>query len=156
MHIPRRLGCTLALFAVVGVGVSCATGEANDPDHATTPARPQAPATSVDSTTERVQLEVGQTLAIEFGTINYSIGDSWSIATDPDPAVLQELLQEVETPEDVSQQPPMPGADTTLTMRFVAVGTGQTTIEFQYSYRGRQQDTRDGSPGGRTMAIVVR
>ena len=94
----------------------------------------------VEPTAGSVELEVGQTLVVDFGEINESVGDAWALAVEPDPAVLAvgAVASEYHGEEG------MTGAPTTLTHSFEAVGRGETAIEFQFSYRG-STDTADTS-----------
>lgn len=148
-------------MALVVSAVVCGCGVRVDGDSiATSPATTTAvESVTVPSTAGSVQLGVGQGLAVQFGTINYSVGDQWAVVSDPDPDVVRPLLAQDEPRRgDVppSEEEPMPpGSSTTLTMRFVAIAPGHTTVSFQYSYRGTAQDPGDGSPGRRTIAITV-
>lgn len=114
-----------------------------------------------DGTLEQLfqRLGVGQTLAVAFGNINYSIGDQWAVVSDPDPNVVRPLFAQIEparadTPI-VDEEPMPPGSSATLTMRFVALAPGHTAVWFQYSYRGTPQDLDDGFAGTRTIAVTV-
>lgn len=107
---------------------------------------------SVPSTVGEVHLDVGDTLAVEFGTVNYSVGDQWRVADDPDPEVLTQLLADGSGGE---QEPAPPGSAIELTMRFVAVAPGSTSIAFEYSYRGGAGTPPDSGPRRRTVTVTV-
>lgn len=86
-------------------------------------------------------LAVGETLVVDFGEINSSIGDGWALTTRPDAGVLSKGEEEY---EDLAEGDEV-GAGANLAYRFEAVGPGTTTIGFTYSYRGTE-----GDPEGRT------
>jgi hypothetical protein len=74
------------------------------------------------------RLVVGELLRVDMGRVNTSIGDSWSLVTRPDPAVLTQKEQQYD-PVTCT------GCDQGLKWTFSAVGAGTTTIVFQYCYR---------------------
>lgn len=98
------------------------------------------PSTTVSADVDEVEVPAGQTLVIDLGEINTSVGDDWRITTAPDPAVLTEGELRAETVGDESET----GNPTLLGYAFDAVAPGTTTIGFTYSYRGE-----DGDPQGR-------
>lgn len=106
---------------------------------------------TVRYTAEAVTIGVGDTLVVDFGRINSSIGDSWELTQPPDEAVLSE--------DDVEYKELNPGADggyTELAYTFVGESAGTTTIGFTYSYRGNVGDeegrTQDPTP---TIEVTV-
>lgn len=98
------------------------------------------PSTSVSYTVDEITVPAGQTLVIDLGQINASVGDDWRLTTAPDPAVLTEGELRAETVGDETAT----GNPTELAYAFDAVAPGTTTIGFTYSYRGE-----DGDPHGR-------
>lgn len=123
------------ILAAGGIGGCTSASSASTQSQSKTPSPSQSPSPSgevvVDYTTEAVKLEVGTTLVINFGEINSSIGDSWELAVKPDGGVLGDGVANCEFEGES-----MPGAPCALTYAFGAVGAGETTIEFQYAYRG--------------------
>lgn len=95
----------------------------------------------VEYTDATATLAVGETLVVDFGEINSSIGDGWALTTRPDADVLSKGEEEYESLAEGDEV----GAGANLTYRFEAVGPGTTTIGFTYSYRGTE-----GDPEGRT------
>ena len=76
----------------------------------------------------------GETLRIDFGSINPSVGDSWYLVGEPDSAVLTEIGSETDFECDE------PGCGGELTWDFEAVGQGETTLVFQYCFRSGPED----------------
>lgn len=96
---------------------------------------------TVPYTTSEVTLEVGETLVVDFGEVNPSIGDSWELTTRPD----ADVLSKGEAVHDDGGEELPPGSGQPLAWEFTAEGPGTTTIGFTYSYRGDE-----GDPEGRT------
>ncbi|KKI22689.1 MULTISPECIES: protease inhibitor I42 family protein [unclassified Leucobacter] len=82
--------------------------------------------------TDSVTVPVGETLAVEFGTINTSVGDQWEITERPDPKVL--ALDERKPTHSSTKEPV--GAPHEFAYRFVAREKGTTTVGFEYRFRG--------------------
>jgi predicted secreted protein len=78
-----------------------------------------------------VQVARGDTLLVDLGRYNASIGDSWHLIEPPDPAVLSEGDQEYDADCDA------PGCGGRLTWRYLARGPGTTTLGFRYCYRSK-------------------
>lgn len=94
---------------------------------------------TVDYTESAVTLSSGETLVVDFGFINPSVGDEWIITTEPDPAVLEEGKSSFR-----SEQPdPPPGSGGELSYRFAPAGSGTTTIAFEYRFRGEIPEDPD-------------
>jgi predicted secreted protein len=74
-------------------------------------------------------LAVGETLRVDLGAVNQSIGDSWYLTGRPDPAVL------VESGRDFDADCEEPGCGGRLTWSFNPTGPGTTVVVFQYCYR---------------------
>lgn len=141
---------TLLVLASVVAGALMGCAEATTVSG--TPVGPSTARVSVPSTVGDVRLAVGDTLAVEFGIVNLSVGDQWRVAEDPDPEVLAEMLADG---AGADQEPPPPGSATRLTMRFVAVAPGSTSLTFQYSHRGGPGSPPDSGPSRRTVTVTV-
>jgi predicted secreted protein len=98
------------------------------------------PSTTISYTVDEIAVPAGQTIVLDLGEINTSVGDDWRLTTTPDPAVLTEGELRAETVGDDDET----GNPTRLSYAFEAVAPGTTTIGFTYSYRGE-----DGDPEGR-------
>jgi len=92
--------------------------------------------TTVSATTETTTVAVGGTLVVDLGTINTSVGDAWTVAVEPDPAVLGPG-RATTTPQGKEGET---GGYSALTYSFEAVAPGRTTIELQYAFRGSTVD----------------
>jgi predicted secreted protein len=91
---------------------------------------------TVPYTADEATLAVGETLVVDFGDVNPSIGDSWELTTRPDEDVLSKGEEVV---LDADEETP-PGAPSHVVYEFRAKGKGTTTIGFTYSYRGTPGD----------------
>lgn len=103
---------------------------------------------TVDYTDTSVSLSPGETLVVDFGFINPSIGDEWIITAQPDATVLEEGRSSF----DSGQPDPPPGSGGELVYRFAPVGSGTTTISFEYRYRGEIPEDPDDQ---KTAEITV-
>lgn len=93
----------------------------------------------VDHTASTVTVAVGETLVVDFGMINPSVGDEWKLVTAPDPAVLGEGESDF-----TSDGPdPAPGSPGQLVYRFSALAEGTTVISFEYLFRGSMPEELD-------------
>lgn len=97
---------------------------------------------SVAASAGQVTLADGERLRVDLGAYNSSIGDSWQLTAPPDPAVLADHGEHLDS--DCAEG--MVGCGGTLSWRFAAAGPGRTTIEFTYCYRSRVPDC-DPGPG---------
>jgi predicted secreted protein len=102
-----------------------------------------------------VTVQKGETLAVELGGVNASIGDSWYLVSSGDRAVLGEPERKYDSdcPKDAA------GCGGTLSYEFKAVGVGQTELVFRYCYRSGL-DKCDPGPGRgpatpRTIRVTV-
>jgi hypothetical protein len=95
---------------------------------------------AVSSGTAR--LAVGETLRVDFGELNESVGDSWYVVGAPDPAVLAERERDYDLECD------NPGCGGHLWWTFAATGPGTTTVVFRYCYRSRPDDECAPAPTG--------
>jgi predicted secreted protein len=88
----------------------------------------------VDLTAGSVQIAAGETLRVDLGQVNASIGDSWYLVGTPDSAVLSEGEKDYDTDCDA------PGCGGRLAWVFTARGPGETTLVFRYCYRSSLSD----------------
>ncbi|MDQ0645274.1 hypothetical protein [Microbacterium murale] len=109
-----------------------------------------AASTTVDHTAEQVTISSGETLIVDFGTINTSVGDEWVIITDPDPAVLGPGEGEFDYLDDEGSV----GGPSSFSYSFSAVGNGTTVIEFEYRFRGTVPDDPDDQ-GSAKIEVTV-
>lgn len=129
-----RTTAVLMVLGVVMLGVSgCAASE-----------------TSVGYTTKKATISSGETLVVDFGEINSSVGDGWVIVEEPDPAVLG--AGEAES-EYLGEEGSV-GGPSTFSYRFPAVGVGETVIEFEYQFRGEvPEDPADQKSSQITVTV---
>lgn len=135
MRSMRRGAAVLAAVAAVGMLLTACIGPGEK---------------TVDYTDGAVTVSAGQTLVVDFGGINPSVGDDWVITTEPDPAVLGEGDSEFtsDAPEG------MTGAPGELSYRFPAVGAGTTVIAFEYRFRGEvPEDAHDRKTSEITVTV---
>lgn len=85
----------------------------------------------VDVSAGSARLGAGETLRVDIGDVNPSIGDSWHLVTPPDSAVLAEKEQ------DYDPECEETGCGSRLRWIFTAVKPGETTMVFRYCYRSR-------------------
>lgn len=93
---------------------------------------------------------VGETLRVDFGEVNPSVGDNWFLVGEPDAAVLTEVGSETEEVSDCDGT----GCPAELTWDFEAVGEGETTLVFQYCFRTGPEDCMGDSNDGPAPAPV--
>jgi len=77
--------------------------------------------------TQPIRAQPGEQFAVAFES-NPSTGYSWSITSEPDPAVLTLVDTQQEQPAT-----PRPGAPGMTCYVFAAVGAGATNVEFAYA-----------------------
>ena len=89
-----------------------------------------------------VTVRKGTWLRVNFGTVNTSVGDMWTIVTAPDSRVLRDRGTDHETSKDCggSADEGWSGCDQTLHWQFESIGPGRTSVRFQYCYRSRPPD----------------
>jgi predicted secreted protein len=106
--------------------------------------------TTVSHDAGTATVAVGETLRVDFGEVNPSVGDNWFLVGEPDSAV----LTEIGTATD-----PVSGCDETgcgveLAWDFEAAGEGETTLVFQYCFRTGPDDCVGDSSDGPAPAPV--
>ncbi|WP_081913341.1 protease inhibitor I42 family protein [Glycomyces sp. NRRL B-16210] len=89
------------------------------------------PDSTVPLDAESASVSAGETLRIDFGKVNPSVGDSWYLVEEPDAAVLTEVGRETRDDPDCDGD----GCGIELAWDFEAVGPGETTLVFQYCFR---------------------
>lgn len=104
-----------------------------------------------------VSVDEGETLRVDFGEFNGSVGEAWYLAEVPDGTVLKAL--------DTSSEPVDPDADEDevggsvyLSWDFEAVGAGETSLVFQYCMRSSLEECvgdLDGAPAPDPVELVV-
>lgn len=104
--------------------------------------------TRVDADEPTAVVKVGEEVVLDLGEVNSSVGTEWVLVEEPDPAVLGG--EEVDFESD--QPNPPPGSSSNMTVTFDAVGAGETTLTYEYRFRG--EATNDRSP--LTFTITVR
>jgi predicted secreted protein len=116
LALVRRVRAMLAAAAVVAVAV-VATGCGGDNGM------------GVPVGAGSASIGKGDTLRVDLGKANPSIGDSWHLVTPPDPAVLSDQGDEFDADCDD------PGCDGRIRWTFLATGPGTTSLVFRYCYR---------------------
>jgi predicted secreted protein len=81
-----------------------------------------------------VTVPAGETLLVDFGDVNNSIGDDWFLIGPADPAVLSDEGDQYDSECDQA------GCGAHMWWRFGAVAAGTTEVTFQYCYRSRPPD----------------
>ncbi|HWU28249.1 MAG TPA: protease inhibitor I42 family protein [Microbacterium sp.] len=128
----RRRGAIAVMLAALAAGlVGCASAQ-----------------TRVDADEPTAVVKVGEEVVVDLGEVNSSVGTEWVLVEEPDPAVLGG-----EDVDFVSDQPnPPPGSSSNMTVTFDAVGAGETTLTYEYRFRGEASKDR----GPLTFTITVR
>lgn len=102
-------------------------------------------------------LRVGETLRIDFGKVNTSIGDNWSVAGKPDQAVLsgpkENYRPDCQTPGEAV------GCGGKLNWEFQARKSGRTDVRYQFCYQSDlpecAYDPERGAPEGPQRLTVT-
>ncbi|MDQ0725689.1 hypothetical protein [Microbacterium sp. W4I20] len=94
---------------------------------------------TVDHTAESVVLTPGEALIVDFGEVNATVGQEWSITEEPDAAV----LAPGEKRSTYLGEPGETGAPSELSYRFAPAGEGTTVIEFEFLFRGSVPEDPD-------------
>lgn len=103
----------------------------------------------VDASATTAELVVGQTLVVDFGEINTSVGDEWVLTQDPDDEVLSQGEAESEVLGDGA-----PGSPSTFLYAFEAREAGTSTIDFEYRFRGAADFGHGPSPVSITVTVT--
>jgi predicted secreted protein len=85
---------------------------------------------------------VNDTLRIDLGDYNSSIGDSWYLVKSPDKKVLKDYGQKLDSDCKAGQA----GCGGRLSWEFVGFAKGSTSVRFQYCYRSTRTSCQNG-PG---------
>ena len=85
---------------------------------------------------------VNDTLRIDLGDYNSSIGDSWYLVKSPDKKVLKDYGQKLDSDCKAGQA----GCGGRLYWEFVGFAKGSTSVRFQYCYRSTRTNCQNG-PG---------
>jgi predicted secreted protein len=104
---------------------------------------------TVSHTSGSATVAVGETLRVDFGEVNPSVGDNWFLVGEPDAAVLTETGSETDDTDCDGT-----GCPVELTWDFAAVGQGETTLVFQYCFRTGPDDCVGDSSDGPAPAPV--
>ncbi|WP_146008121.1 protease inhibitor I42 family protein [Microbacterium aurantiacum] len=124
MRRRTRTVMAVVVATIMGLGIAGCAGAAEK---------------TVEHTADSVTLAPGETLVVDFGEINPSVGDAWVITQEPDAAVLGPGEEETR----YTGEEGMTGAPSELSYRFAPVGTGTTVIEFEYQFRGEVPEDLD-------------
>jgi hypothetical protein len=130
--MPRVLA--LALTLAVGLALGACTA-------------PQVVEVPVAAGSAR--LGTGETLRVDLGATNASIGDSWHLIGPPDPAVLGPGEPHYETDCDE------PGCGGRLSWTFPATAAGTTTVVFRYCYRSAPASCQPQPDRGPAEAVSL-
>ncbi|MEX2457533.1 MAG: protease inhibitor I42 family protein [Actinomycetota bacterium] len=95
---------------------------------------PKTLGVSEDRSGETVRIEPGQELRIELPE-NASVGYTWEVTTDPDPAVLEFIGSDY-----VADDPGTAGGGGTVSFRYAGTGPGTTGVVVSRDYRGEGID----------------
>src|SRR5699024_10683309 len=79
-----------------------------------------------------VELEVGQQLVIDFGTVNSSVGDEFELVTEPDSTILADFGASYRYLGEEDED----GAPSELQYTGEAAESGETEVVIEYYYRG--------------------
>lgn len=93
---------------------------------------------------------VGETLRVDFGEVNSSVGENWFLVGEPDSVVLTEIGSDA----DASDCGGDVGCPVDLTWDFEGVGRGETTLVFQYCFRTGPDDCVGDTDDGPAPAPV--
>lgn len=103
---------------------------------------------TVDYTETEVAITTGETLVVDFGNVNSSVGDEWVVVQEPDAKVLGPAKSRSEYQGEKGTT----GSASHLSYRFAAVGSGTTEIAFEYRFRGEVPEDPDDQ---KTAEITV-
>lgn len=138
------------LTALLALGTSACTTFDDDPvpGYGVTTA-PVPDELVIDPTTSSAELVVGQTLVVDFGEINSSVGDGWVLDQDVDG-----VLSEATTRSEYLGEDGSTGGRDTLAFELEALAEGESTLVFEYRFRGDVPDFGHG-PTPVTVTVTV-
>jgi hypothetical protein len=148
-HRNLRAAATTALLLCLAVAAGCGDGAP------TVPIGGGPPQVDVAAGDGSASLRTGETLRVDLGPVNSSIGDGWFLVEAPDPAVLTDRGR------DAEQECDEPGCGARLRWAFAAAGPGTTPLVFRYCFRS-QPPACEPAPDGRgsaepvTLTVTVR
>jgi hypothetical protein len=87
---------------------------------------------TVDADHLTAKVPVGGELVVDLGEVSPGVGDGWLLTEAPDPKVLGEPSEKFES----KSANPAPGSSSVMTVTFPAVGRGETTLTYEYRFRG--------------------
>ncbi|THV23557.1 protease inhibitor I42 family protein [Glycomyces paridis] len=91
---------------------------------------------------ETATVAVGETLRVDLGTVNASVGDNWYLVSGADTGVIAEGDKRTDGDDDCD------GCSGELSWDFEALEAGETTLVFQYCFRTSLAEcTGDASDG---------
>jgi predicted secreted protein len=96
-----------------------------------------------------VNLPAGETLRVDLGNANPSIGDSWFLVGPPDAAVL------IDTGQVPGDDCDSPGCQATADWTFTAAAPGTTAVVFRYCYRSAPPDCAPMPDRGPTDPVTL-
>lgn len=98
----------------------------------------------------------GETLRVDFGWINTSVGDNWYLVEEPDPEVLREIGKEISDDHPDCDRGDV-GCDVGLVWEFEVVGAGTADLVFQYCFRTGLDDCQNGGgePAPEPVTLTV-
>lgn len=94
-------------------------------------------------------VSTGDTLEVDFGEVNSSIGDGWFVMSPPDPEIL------VDRGSHLTSRCDQPGCGSQLTWRFTATKAGSTTVTFRYCYRTQLAECDPGPGRGPSVPVSL-
>ncbi|GAA2319261.1 hypothetical protein GCM10009853_091690 [Glycomyces scopariae] len=112
------------------------------------------PDTTVTLDAETVTVTVGETLRVDLGEVNDSVGDNWFLVDGADTGVLADAGSETEGDTSCEGD----GCGGILYWDFEATAAGATTLQFQYCFRTGLDDCvgdADGNPPADPVALAV-
>jgi len=137
-YARRVIRRVLALFAVLAAVVGCVSV-----------AGCTSSTVEVSVNDGAAQVRRGDTLRVDLGMANASIGDSWYLIEKPDPAILSEGERDFEADCDA------PGCGGRLAWRFAARGRGTTALVFRYCYRSQPESCQPQPDRGPDQPVTL-
>ena len=104
----------------------------------------------VEHTTSSVTLAPGESLVVDFGEVNATVGEEWVITNEPDPSVLEPGEQRSRYLGEDGET----GAPSEVSYRFAPEGDGTTVIRFEYRFRGAVPEDADDQESAEITVTV--